>query len=216
MKVVKNTYKCGVCGKENEYTDILSNFISGYNDFDMKPVGSMMEIGDNIKECPDCHYASYNITDPIEKRFSNNLELWNNSTEFQEIIKKYDGNLRKVFLVANQYKNNMDYENLCKSYIMLSWICDEGEAKEFRIKACEIFIKKMLPKFRDNFLQIADLLRMIDEFEDSNIILDSMKLITHSSEESILKIIDAEKKYISENDSSRHNLGEIFKDGIDK
>lgn len=46
-----------------------------------------MKIGLDIKECPECHYASYNITNPIEERFSNNLELWNTSTEFQDSIK---------------------------------------------------------------------------------------------------------------------------------
>lgn len=50
MKVQKKIYKCAVCGTENEYLDYMSNFVKGYSDFDMKPVGSMMGIGANIME----------------------------------------------------------------------------------------------------------------------------------------------------------------------
>lgn len=95
----------------------MSNFVKGYSDFDMKPVGSMMGIGANIMECPNCHYSSYQINTTIESRFTNNFKLWNELSEFQEIIKKYSGALRKILLVAKQYENNMDYSNAYKSYI---------------------------------------------------------------------------------------------------
>ncbi len=114
MKVQKKIYKCAVCGTENEYLDYMSNFVKGYSDFDMKPVGSMMGIGANIMECPNCHYSSYQINTTIELRFTNNFKLWNELSEFQEIIKKYSGALRKILLVAKQYENNMDYSNAYK------------------------------------------------------------------------------------------------------
>ena len=143
MKVQKKIYKCAVCGTENEYLDYMSNFVKGYSDFDMKPVGSMMGIGANIMECPNCHYSSYQINTTIESRFTNNFKLWNELSEFQEIIKKYSGALRKILLVAKQYENNMDYSNAYKSYIMASWVCNEKNASDFRIKACQIFAEKV-------------------------------------------------------------------------
>lgn len=63
----------------------------------MKPVGSMMRIGENIMECPNCHYANYKINTTIESRLTNNLDLWNKSNDFQEIIKKFSGSLRKFY-----------------------------------------------------------------------------------------------------------------------
>lgn len=212
MKVIEKVYKCAVCGEENKYKEVMSNFVRGYADFDMRPTGSMMGIGDNIMECPNCHYANYSIYNTIENRFANNLELWNNSSDFQEIIKNYSGSLRKILLVAKQYKNNMDYKNLYKTYIMASWVCDDKDALEFRENACAVFIDKILPNYRDELLQITDLLRMIKEFEIAGELLNIVNKITDDSNKDMLRIIDAEQGYINNNDSSRHNLSEIFKE----
>ncbi len=211
MKVKKILYKCGVCGVENEYLDYMSNFINGYSDFDMKPVGSMMSIGANIMECPNCHYANYRIYNTIESRLANNLELWNKSKDFQEIIKNYSGSLRKILLVAKQYENNADYFNAYKSYIMASWVVDDKKASDFRVKACQLFTDKILPNYTNNLLQIADILRMEEEFEKSTKIVNSVKGLIDEKEKKLLKIINTETDFIKNNDSKRHNLGEIFK-----
>lgn len=210
MKVQKNLYKCAVCGTENEYLDYMSNFVKGYSDFDMKPVGSMMGIGANIMECPNCHYSSYQINTTIEPRFTNNLKLWNELSEFQEIIKNYSGDLRKILLVAKQYENNMDYSNAYKSYIMASWVCDEKNASDFRIKACQMFAEKILPNYNNNLLQIVDMLRMEGNFDDALKVISSIEQITDESDDKLLKIINAEKDFIQNKDTNRHNLGEIF------
>ena len=210
MKVQKKIYKCAVCGTENEYLDYMSNFVKGYSDFDMKPVGSMMGIGANIMECPNCHYSSYQINTTIESRFTNNFKLWNELSEFQEIIKKYSGALRKILLVAKQYENNMDYSNAYKSYIMASWVCNEKNASDFRIKACQIFAEKVLPYYNSNLLQIVDILRMEGEFDDALKVIGSIEQITDEFDDKLLKIINAEKIFIQNKDISRHNLGEIF------
>lgn len=210
MKVKKKIYKCAVCGTENEYLDYMSNFVKGYSDFDMKPVGSMMGIGANIMECPNCHYSSYQINTTIESRFTNNFKLWNELSEFQEIIKKYSGALRKILLVAKQYENNMDYSNAYKSYIMASWVCNEKNASDFRIKACQIFAEKVLPYYNSNLLQIVDILRMEGDFDDALKVVGSIEQITDEFDDKLLKIINAEKKFIQNKDISRHNLGEIF------
>lgn len=210
MKIIKNIYKCGVCGVENEYIDYLSNFVNGYSDFDMKPVGSMMEIGANIMECPNCHYANYKIYNTIESRFANNLDLWNRSSNFQEIIKNYSGNLRKILLVAKQYENNMNYSDAYKLYIMASWVSDDKNASRFRIEACQLFADKVLPNYKNNLLQIIDILRMESSFDDAIKVINSVKELANESDEKFLKIIDAEIKFIKNKDSKRHNLSEIF------
>lgn len=210
MKVQKKIYKCAVCGTENEYLDYMSNFVKGYSDFDMKPVGSMMGIGANIMECPNCHYSSYQINTTIESRFTNNFKLWNELSEFQEIIKEYSGALRKILLVAKQYENNMDYSNAYKSYIMASWVCNEKNASDFRIKACQIFAEKVLPYYNSNLLQIVDILRMEGDFDDALKVIGSIEQITDEFDDKLLKIINVEKNFIQNKDISRHNLREIF------
>lgn len=210
MKVQKSLYKCGVCSIENEYLDYMSNFVRGYSDFDMKPVGSMMKIGANIMECPNCHYANYKIDITIESRLANNLELWNTLSEFQKIIKNYSGALRKILLVAKQYENNMDYLNAYKTYIMASWVSNDKNASNFRVKACQLFVDKILPNYNNNLLQIVDILRMEGSFDNAIKLIGAVKGITDESDENLLKIIDAEIEFIKNKDLKRHNLSEIF------
>lgn len=210
MEVIQEKYKCAVCGEENEYLDYLSNFISGYSDFDMKPVGSMMGIGENIMECPNCHYASYRIDTTIDQRFTNHLKWWNNDTECQEIIKNFSGSLRKILLVAKQHENNMDYSEAYKLYIMASWVSYEKDASNFRVKAYQMFVKNELPKYTDNLLQIADIMRMEGKFDNAKQIACAVKNLTNESDKKSSKIIDAEIGFINSKDSKRHNLGEIF------
>lgn len=214
MKILKNIYKCAVCGTENEYLDYMSNFVKGYSDFDMKPVGSMMGIGANIMECPNCHYSNYKINNTIESRLTNNLELWNR--DFQEIIINYSGTLRKILLVAKQYENNMDYLNAYKSYIMASWVSDEKEASTFRKKACQMFEEKTLPNYNNNLLQFADMLRMEGDFNNAIKVIDAVKGLTDESDDKLIKIINAERCFIKKEDTNRHNLSEVFveKEGI--
>ena len=210
MKVEKRLYKCGVCGIENEYLVYLSNFVRGYSDFDMKPVGSSMGIGDNIMECPNCHYANYKIYTTIESRLSNNLDSWNNSSGFQDIIKNYSGALRKILLVAKQYENSMDYSNAYKTYIMASWVSDGNESNKFRDKACQIFTNKILANYKNDLLQIVDILRMENKFNDAIKIINAIKELTDKSDDNTLKILEAEKYFIENKDINRHNLFEIY------
>ena len=68
----------------------------------------------------------------------------------------------------------------------------------------------MLNKYRDEFLQITDLLRMTKEFEMANELLKVTKNITKETEKDIMQIINAEEEFIKNNDTSRHNLREVF------
>ena len=214
MKIIEKEYKCAVCGEVNKYNVVLSYSTRNYLDFDMKPTESMVGIGEEIMECPNCHYANYNIDTAIEQRFSNNLELWNKAGEFQEIISNYSGSLRKILLVAHQYDNNQDYKNLYKTLIKASWICEDERASEFRNMACEVFLYKVLNVYRDEFLQITDLLRMNNEFDMAEELLIITRDITEETDQNVLHIINAEEKFIKENDVSRHNLSEVFERSI--
>ena len=46
MEAERVKIKCAVCGKESEQMVVISNYISGTPDLDLKPNGSMMGIGD--------------------------------------------------------------------------------------------------------------------------------------------------------------------------
>ena len=61
MRIIENIYKCAVCNKEAKYNDVLSWHNFGYGDMDGKPKNDSI-IGFNIKECPHCHYVSFDIT----------------------------------------------------------------------------------------------------------------------------------------------------------
>lgn len=104
----------------------------------------------------------------------------------------------------------MDYSNAYKSYIMASWVCNEKNASDFRIKACQIFAEKVLPYYNSNLLQIVDILRMEGNFDDALKVIGSIEQITDEFDDKLLKIINAEKNFIQNKDISRHNLGEIF------
>ena len=210
MKVVKNKYKCVICQQENEYTDYMSNSMRGYSDFDGKPDGSMMSIGANIKECPNCHYANYEIDKAIERRFYQYPELWN-LHDFQDIIKQYPDPLRKILLVALQYEHNLNHKDAYKHYKLASWVAEEKEASEFRRKALSIFINKVLPGRNDDYLQIADMLRQEKEFDIAKCFTTAVKELTDRDHEKQLEAINAEENFIINKDSTRHNLGEILK-----
>ncbi|MBQ9298348.1 MAG: hypothetical protein IJ223_04905 [Clostridia bacterium] len=210
MTFKERFYKCGVCGVENKYIVYTSDFISGYSDFDMKPVGSIIGLGASIMECPNCHYANYDIRTTIVSELSNNLKLWNSLSEFQNIIKKYSGTLRKILLVAKQYENNMDYLNAYKTYIMASWVSDDKKTNKFRKKAYQIFTEKILPNYNNNLIQIGDILRMEGNFKNAIKIINAVRELTDKSDHNILKVLDAEIKFIENKDKKRHNLGEIF------
>ena len=104
----------------------------------------------------------------------------------------------------------MDYSNAYKSYIMASWVCDEKNASDFRIKACQMFAEKILPNYNNNLLQIVDMLRMEGNFDDALKVISSIEQITDESDDKLLKIINAEKDFIQNKDTNRHNLGEIL------
>ena len=66
--------------------------------------------------------------------------------------------------------------------------------------------------YREDLLQVIDLLRMVKEFDIASGLLESVKIMTDDSDKNMLAIIDAEQKYIDNNDVTRHNLSEIFKE----
>lgn len=209
MKAERKMLKCAVCNRESEQMLYMSDFIRGYPDFDGKPVGSRLGVGGNIMECPYCHYANYNITETIESRLFNNLDLWNSS--FQSIINNYSGPLRKILLVAKQYENHMKYKEAYRTYTLASWASEtEEQEKEFRCKALDIFFKKVIQNYRDDLLQITDMVRMEGKFDLALELNEVVDKITYKSEEKVLKTIDAEKNLIENKDSKRHNLKEVF------
>ena len=209
MKVVKNKYKCVICKQENEYLDYMSFYSRGHADFDGKPVGSMMSIGANIKECPNCHYANYKIDEAITNNLYHAPELWNRQ-EYQNIIKNYSNPLRKILLVAHQYEHNLDYQNAYRHYILASWVAEGKEASDFRRKAIGMFIDKVLPNRNDDLFQIADLIRMEEEFDIAKCFTNALKELTDQNHERNLKAIITEEEFINNKDSQRHNLKEAF------
>ena len=219
MKIVEKTYKCAVCGEENEYYVGMSNYISGYSDFDLKPVGSLGGIHSGILECPSCHYANYDIEKSIESRFENNVGLWHINEKIQSIIDNYSGELRKVLLVATQYCDNMQYDKAYNLYIMASWLTDKKKDIEiFKSNANSLFLKYALPKYCQNILQMADVLRTTKNFDVSEYLLNAtenlIKVIGDDDPNEIIKpidIINEEKLFITKKDSKTHNLEEIVK-----
>lgn len=75
----------------------------------------------------------------------------------------------------------MDYTNAYKLYIMASWVSNEKNSSDFRVKACQMFVEKILPNYNSNLLQIADMLRMEGNFDNAINALCAVKQLADES-----------------------------------
>ncbi|MBE7075224.1 MAG: hypothetical protein E7376_04525 [Clostridiales bacterium] len=218
MQIVKEKKVCIICGKEEEYSVLLSNFINGAPDLDLKPNGSMASLGMEIQQCPHCGYCNYDISETIQSRFAfkcnNPLELWQNYDEVQEILKSNKNEaLKKYLVMAEQFKGDLNNKKAYQMLLKASWVADTKEqAKELMKEAYNLFVEEMLPDIRNQLFQVVDIARQIEYFDQSKAILDACNNIideNYEDAETLEKIVKYQTKLIENKDSQRHNLSEI-------
>ena len=73
MQVERLLKKCAICGKEDNYLELISNYIHGASDLDLKPNGSMASLGSEIQMCPNCGYCNYDIEEHSQVSTSANF-----------------------------------------------------------------------------------------------------------------------------------------------
>ena len=214
MKIINQEKKCAVCGEVNQYSEILSSHNFGYPDLDLKPASDNIGLG--IQECPNCHYCNYDISNTIERRFYNNLELWNSDDDFKELKSIENDRLRRVLIVAQQYKDNLDYYEAYKNFLAASWLCEkEEEINKYQGEAMHLFFDKIFNNYIDDILQAVDIFRMNGGLDQASLLLRMLEELykdeTKFDEEDIFKkkIINAERQLISNGDTKRHNAGEF-------
>lgn len=211
MRIIENIYKCAVCNKEAKYNDVLSWHNFGYGDMDGKPKNDSI-IGFNIKECPHCHYVSFDITEPIVHKYCNNLKDWQKSKILEEMQKIKNDRLRKIVGVARQYEENQQYFLAYKTFINASWVCDNEEDESYyRQVGLKILFDNVLKRVPDEILIICDLLRMDGHFEDALEFLDLCDGIFDDETENEFKIHKALIQMAKNKDNKRHSLEEIIK-----
>ncbi len=218
MKILKEKKSCAICGKEEEYLNLYSNFVRGVPDLDLKPNGSMASLGMEIQMCPHCGYCNYDISEAIQDRFENKrnnpLKLWKEYNGVQEILKsKKNESSKKYLVMAEQYRGNLQNDLAYNMLIKASWVADtEEEAKELMREALSIFEEDILPEIRGQLFQVADISRQCECFEQSKLILEACKNIIdkdHEDAKDLEKILKFETKLIKNKDSKRHNMSEI-------
>lgn len=152
MDIIKVSKKCALCGKEEDYTKILSNFIFGNPNLDLKPNGSMADLGSEIDMCPHCGYCNFDVEKPIKdgcRMFT--LEEWEKDEEIQKIIKSdHSIALKKYLIMSILYKRfYVGNETIYNMLIKASWVTESKEhAKELRESAIEFFMENILPDIR--------------------------------------------------------------------
>ena len=204
---------CPVCGKEAEYKEINSYSVFGSPGLDRKPNNSMKPLGEEIQECPYCHYCNYDISKLIESRFANNLELWNNDEEIQEIIKTETGALRKYLLLAKMYENKMDYLGMYYALINAGWLSEKEKAKKYLHDALSVYIWEILPTVRSDLMQLADIARQCEYFDVASDVLGAVHHLINEDDQEHYKFeenfIHYELSLIEKQNSAPHNIDEI-------
>ena len=214
MEIERVKIKCAVCGKESEQMVVISNYVSGAPDLDLKPNGSMMGIGENVQECPYCHYCNYDISQAVQSRLEleDSLKLWENDEDIQNIIKSDENpTVKKFLLLAELYRGNLEYEKALKALISASWVTSDDKAKELRNQALSLYISNVIPRIRTKLLQMADIARQNEEYDVALSLVDALTNLLNKKDcdyKELKSFAKFEKKLIKEKDNQRHNSRE--------
>lgn len=217
MQVERLLKKCAICGKEDEYFELISNYIHGASDLDLKPNGSMASLGSEIQMCPNCGYCNYDIEEHVQSRFKNvenPLELWQEYQDVQKIINSESNPaLKKYLIMAEQYNGNLNHKNAYDMLIKASWVAESKEQNvEIKKEAIAIFLNELLPDIRTKLFQFADISRQCGYFEPAEEFVKAGELLIDEDFEDAKILTDIakfEKELIKNKDDKTHNMSEI-------
>lgn len=121
--IIKQKYKCAICGTTNEFGFVVSTNSFGSPDLDLRPAGMARFILDyQIQECPNCGYVSTTISDT-----SSVTSDWLNTEEYISC----DGIAFKTVLARKFYKQykislyEKRYNEAFWALLHTAWACDD-------------------------------------------------------------------------------------------
>lgn len=201
MVLSKIKKKCACCGKEVEVDIIESCYI---NDTYLDGT-SNIDFGDNIQECPNCHYVNIDI----EKSMPNMDEIKQQvqSEEYQEQNQLYNDDstlniIQRCSAFYNLYNNSQYEDYMYNSILALLSMCrklnhielydDEITYRKYAIDLFEQYFDLNMEQidFYKGLLYL-DCLRQISDFEGAEEMIEVLKQ-TYDNE----SIFDSPKDYI--------------------
>ena len=217
MQVERLIKKCAICGKEENYLELVSNYINGSPDLDLKENGSMASPGSEIQMCPSCGYCNYDIEKHIQNRFGyvdKPLELWQQYEAVQKIINSdFSPALKKYLIMAEQFGGNLQKEKQYNMLLRASWVAETKEQNvEIKKEAISIFLDDILPNIRTKLFQFADISRQCGYFEPAEEFVKAGELLIDEDFEdaqTLTKVASFEKQLIKQQDTNPHNMSEI-------
>lgn len=219
MQVERLIKKCAICGKEDNYLELVSNYTNGLPDLDLRPRGSMASPGAEIQMCPNCGYCNYDIEEHVQSRFKNvknPLELWQQYEQVQNILKQdINTTYKKYLIMAEQYRGNLEHEKSYNMTIKASWAAESKEHDiEIKKVAISVFLDEILPKIRSQLFQFADISRQCGYFEPAEEIVKAGELlidVDYEDAKLLTRLAEYEKELITKKDTDTHNLTEMKK-----
>lgn len=218
MRIKRNEKTCAICGKKEQYLEILSYSTFAAPNLDLKPNDGLSNLASGIQMCPHCNYCNFDLSEHIQNRFANpnndKLKLWNDYEEVQEIIRSDKNNdVKKCLIMAEQYKGNLQYKECFNMLICASWFeANVEESKKIKGKALDYYLQKILHSIRDELLQIADTLRQAEGFESAQNFIDAADCLNFENvrdAQYVEKVINFEKNLIKNKDSNEHSQEEV-------
>jgi hypothetical protein len=210
------TLTCQSCGKTSEHHRLGSTNQFGSPDLDTRPAGmARSTLRARILVCPHCNYCADDISKPAI-----DVSRCVSSGAYQEQFKspEYPA-LANVFLCNAIIQESIrKFDAAGWANMKAAWVCDDAKnsagAKKCRIRAVELFRKAL--SIGQNFASqpgaddpiLVDLLRRSEQFQEATKQLELG--LSKCPEETIRKILEAERVLIAKRDVECHTVGKAL------
>lgn len=205
--------KCACCNKIVAYDNLASCSVLGYGDLDFRKNISLggIVLDNEIEECPHCGYISTDIrykTKEFDSFFSSELYGFYKD-EWIGINRTIQRFIKYAFF--EEWRGNLD--NAYRFYIKAAWKYDDLEdpksAWQCRSRAISL-LKKIRNKSSKQILEMCDLYRRTEQFEEAIKVLDSFSESFYIEDEIEMKIVKYQIYLCSWKDPSRHCVEEAL------
>jgi hypothetical protein len=210
--------KCIICGRNSlQMVLVSSNTMGGYSDLDGRPPPML---GDTINFWNQaCHYCKYCASEisKVQKELKGIKEIIStNAYQSQFSNPAFPDQANIALCNSILFEKNALPDSAAELSLHAAWICDSnGEvdaARKCRERAIMLLLRwqekqKNAKEKKLNPLLIIDLYRRVGRFEEAQkLCYDALK----TKNKHLKKILEYEKKLISDKDTARHNAGEAF------
>lgn len=206
----KITKKCAVCGREQEFTVLMSSNSHGCMDLDTRPPQMMRStLPYQIEICKSCYYANTDIEELSTESIKNIMKM----EEYQDISNLSISNTSIAYLLSGLiYYEIGDYEKSAFLYLKAAWTLDDAHdialSTKARVRSYRSFSKYLESEDNINYkIIIVDLFRRCKSFDRA--ISAAEELLKIVTDEFLRKILLYQIKLSKAEDSSCHTVGEV-------